>query len=115
MLIIDADLGLANIDVLLGLKPQARISEVVDEMARIEDVIISYDVGVDVVPASSGIAKLADLSWEDCRYLASEIERIGYGYDYVIVDTGAGIGRSVLSSLPQAMKYYWLSIMKLHR
>ncbi|KAK3608837.1 hypothetical protein CHS0354_006878 [Potamilus streckersoni] len=96
VLILDADFGLANIDILLNLNPSRTIEEIFRNSLRIEDVIIEGPLGVDVIPASSGIQEMAELSLLQQKYLINELSRIQYNYDYLMIDTGAGIHSNVL-------------------
>lgn len=95
VLLLDADLGLANINVLLGLEPKSTIEQVLAGQSAIDDVIVHYRDDLDIIPASSGIQYLTHLTPEKCRQLIEAIETIGLLYDYILVDTGAGIGENV--------------------
>ena len=95
VLLLDADLGLANLNVLLGLKPTSTIEHVLRGSARAQDIIINYKPGLDLIPASSGIQTLAHLDEDTCKSLSHSIEEVGHNYDYLLVDTGAGIGNNV--------------------
>ncbi|MEN8131798.1 MAG: P-loop NTPase, partial [Pseudomonadota bacterium] len=62
VMLLDADLGLANVDVLLGLKPKVNLSHVLDGKHGLEEIILLGPAGVGIVPSSSGVARMANLS-----------------------------------------------------
>jgi flagellar biosynthesis protein FlhG len=97
VLLLDADLGLANVDVLLDLKPQANLHDVLKGNASLDDVILKGPGGVSLIPAASGVSTLGALTTDERLGLFSEIERVAFQYDYLLIDTGAGIGADVLS------------------
>lgn len=96
VLLLDADLGLANINIMLGFKPAATIADVLHGNATIQDIIVSHDTGFDIIPATSGMAEMTQLNEHERLHLLSLLEEIGYDYDYIFVDTAAGIGDNVL-------------------
>ncbi len=95
-LIIDGDLGLANVDVLLGLKPENSIFEVLTGRLTIDDVLVRGPLGITVLPAGSGIAALQNLDASMRDLFLDDIRRIANRFDTVIIDTGAGISETVL-------------------
>lgn len=96
VLLLDADLGLANINVLLNIEPKGTIHDILQSKADISKILVEYTEQVDIIPASSGIHHISDLSYDECRTIADLIEPLGNQYDYLLVDTGAGIGNNVL-------------------
>lgn len=96
VLILDADLGLANVDVLLGLRPEVTIADVLQGRANIEEILLDGPDGVSVIPAASGIEELSRLTNAQRQHLMHEIENIAYDFDYLLIDTGAGIGPEVM-------------------
>ncbi len=96
VLLLDGDLGLANINILLGFKPQRTLQEVVDRKAGLKDVIVHDPLGIDILPASSGVPEMTMLSEESRFGLVSAFDEYSSAYDYVLVDTAAGIGDNVL-------------------
>ncbi len=96
VLLLDADLGLANINVMLGFNPGATIAQVLDGSASIKDIIISDPSGFDILPATSGIPDVVELNEEQRMTLLAQISGLGEDYDYLLVDTAAGIGESVM-------------------
>ncbi len=96
VLLLDADLGLANIDVVLGLRSEYTLQHVLSGEKSISDIILEGPGGMSILPAGSGVAELADLSEEAKIQLFGELESLDMPFDYLLVDTGAGISRTVL-------------------
>lgn len=96
VLVLDADLGLANIHVVLGVQPRATINEVMNGKAALKDVVVTYAPNFDIIPASSGVSDMTELSEGERMALVAALDEFGAGYDYLIVDTAAGIGANVL-------------------
>lgn len=99
VVILDADLGLANIDVLLGKRPKYNISHVIEGNKKIEDIIIEVEGGLRIIPASSGIEKLANLKKEDMDSFISQLKNVEENVDFFFIDTAAGISQEVLGFL----------------
>jgi flagellar biosynthesis protein FlhG len=96
VLVLDADLGLANVDVMLGLAPRLTIKHVLDGECSIEDIVLTGPCGIKVIPASSGIQELSDLKPEQQISLMNSLDYFDHALDYMIVDTGAGISKNVM-------------------
>jgi len=97
VLLLDGDLGLANVDVLLGLTPKGTLEQVIKGEVQLRDVIVQTPHGVSVVPASSGISRMAELSNVEHAALIREFNQLPDNYDVLVVDTAAGIASSVRS------------------
>lgn len=95
VVLLDADLGLANVDVLMGLKVKKTLADFVSGEAGLDEIIISSDDGVRLIPAASGISSMASLSTEARGQLIQEISAQISAPDVLIVDTGAGIDETV--------------------
>ena len=91
----DADLGLANVDVLLGLSVRQNLSHVLDGTCELSDIIVDGPGGLKIVPASSGVARMSDLGVAECGGLIQAFSELGTELDLLIVDTAAGISTSV--------------------
>lgn len=92
----DADLGLANVNILTGLYPQYGLAHVMEGSHSLSDIMIRNVNGIDIIPGTSGVEKLADLtSHEAVRLIESFLELPDY--DYFLIDTSAGISSQVLS------------------
>ncbi len=96
VLILDGDMGLANVDIMLGLQPELTILDVLSGNAKLEDTIISGPLGIDLIPSGSGISQLANLSPVQKQALLTAISELERHYDVLIVDTGAGIHDQVM-------------------
>ncbi len=97
VMLFDADLGLANVDVVLGLSPKLNLSHVISGQAGLEEVLVDAPGGFTIVPASSGTQRMAELTPAEHAGLIrcfSELER---DVDVLLVDTAAGISESVVS------------------
>ncbi len=92
----DADLGLANVNILTGLFPEHGLEEVISGKYSLGEIMIRNFQGIDIIPGSSGVEKIADLSPEESKRLISSFLELG-AYDYFILDTSAGISSQVLS------------------
>jgi len=96
VLVLDADLGLANVDVLLNLKPKGTLHDVLKGNLRLDDIVLEGPGSISIIPAASGVEELHELKSEAKLLLLKEIERIAYRYDYLLIDTPAGIGSDVM-------------------
>jgi len=94
--LLDADLGLSNVDVLLGISPKLTLEDVLFEGVPMEQAILRAGPGLDVIPGGSGVSRLADLSRDSRATLATEFAKLE-GYDYLIVDGSPGISSQVIS------------------
>ncbi|WKZ57146.1 MAG: MinD/ParA family protein [Bdellovibrionota bacterium] len=96
VMIFDADLGLANVDVMLGIRPQRTIHDVLEGRVRLEEVILNAPGGLRIIPAASGVSSLCALSARQRLSLTQQIEQVAEGVDYLLIDTQAGIGADVM-------------------
>ncbi len=96
VLILDADLGLANMDILLGLNPRYTINHVLKGEKRLEDVIITAPGGFKLLPAASGIQELTELDKAQRLFLLDELDALNDRFDVILIDTGAGISSNVM-------------------
>src|SRR3972149_645857 len=97
VLLVDLDLGLANVDILLGLRPEYTLQDVIEGRKQMKDIILQGPDGIKFVPASSGIEELTSLSEKQKEMLFKGFCDLDEELDIVIVDTGAGISSNVLS------------------
>ncbi len=95
-MILDADLGLANVDVILGLSPRYTIQHVLAGERTLNEVIVQGPRGILILPASSGVPELAQLNNAEKLFLLSEMEDIEEKIDLLLIDTSAGISDTVL-------------------
>ncbi len=97
VMIMDADLGLANVDVMLGICPRYNLSHVLSGERRLEEVVVTGPKGLKIVPASSGIKGMAELSAAQHAMLVRAFSELSHNLDVLLVDTAAGISDSVIS------------------
>jgi flagellar biosynthesis protein FlhG len=97
VMIMDADLGLANVDVMLGLQPKYNLSHVIKGECTLEEIILDAPGGIKVIPASSGVQNMAELSPSEHAGLIRAFSELNTDIDMLIVDTAAGISDSVVS------------------
>jgi flagellar biosynthesis protein FlhG len=95
VLILDADLGLSNVDILLHLAPRYNIQHVIRGEKRLKDVIVEGPHGVKVLPASSGVQELTHLDAFQRMRLLEEFEAYEEDIDVLLIDTSAGISENV--------------------
>jgi flagellar biosynthesis protein FlhG len=96
VLLIDADLGLGNLNILLGLTPRFTIQDVLSLGLDLADVIVEGPGGLKILPASSGIPELANLDEFQQLFLLNEMDHYTADVDVVLIDTGAGISPNVI-------------------
>jgi flagellar biosynthesis protein FlhG len=96
VLVFDADLGLANVDILLNTSVSVSIRKYLTGEAGLADIVIKDVYGIDIIPASSGFIELSSLSEEEHEKLVDIFVMLDGQYDYIIFDTGAGISENVI-------------------
>jgi flagellar biosynthesis protein FlhG len=94
--VLDADLGLANLDVVLGLAPRLSLLHVLRGERRLAEIVVDGPVGVQVIPAASGYEELTALGAAERIRLLDEVDALDLGLDVLLVDTAAGISGNVL-------------------
>ncbi|MGV3592166.1 MAG: MinD/ParA family protein [Gammaproteobacteria bacterium] len=97
VLLMDADLGMANVDVMLNIRPQYDLYHVITGQKTLDEVIIQGPLGVGIIPAASGVGRMADLSPHEHAGLIAAFDEIAHRVDTLVVDTAAGISDSVVS------------------
>lgn len=97
VILLDVDLGLANVEVLLGLSSLHNIEHVIDGSKSIREVMVQAPCGLCIVPGSSGLANVADLSESARQRLLDALETLQLEADFILLDTMAGIGRNAVS------------------
>jgi len=95
VLLIDADLGLANVNILLGTSPELTLEDLLRGEATAFDVTLPGPEGLTVLPAATGLAERDAWQPEDRGRLAEELGRLERGFDVILIDTGAGISAKV--------------------
>ncbi len=97
VVLLDADLGLANIEVLLGINSLYNLQHVVSGQQSMMDVVVDGPGGIQVVPGSSGIAKIADLGPNARNNVLAGLEELQRHADFILIDTMAGIGQNAVA------------------
>lgn len=92
----DADLGLANVNILLGISPEFTLGDLIEGTCSFDDLLVKDVHGIDIIPGSTGVAMLADLGTDLLELLIDKLSAME-NYDYIIFDTSAGISRQVVS------------------
>lgn len=95
VLLMDADVGLSNIDIMFGIAPKYNIKHLLAGEKNIKDIIVQTNEGVDIIPASSGIRELTQLSFQNKMKIVEELDSLDSDYDLFLIDTGAGISDNV--------------------
>ena len=96
VLIVDADWGLGNLDVLLGLAPRYNLSHVITGEKQIPDILLSGPGNMQILPASSGIQELTQLTVDQKIRLLTQLDELTDGMDILLIDTAAGISTNVM-------------------
>ncbi len=102
VLVLDADLGLANLDVVLNLHPKVTLHEVFTGKVQMEDAILPAPGGFSVLLAGSGLVEYSRLTPEVRDQLLKIIETLAPRFDHILIDTGAGISDVVLYAVSLA-------------
>jgi flagellar biosynthesis protein FlhG len=95
VLVFDADLGLANIDIIFGLNPKDNIEGVIKGEKELSKIIIEGPEGISIIPASSGVQDLTHLTEGQKINLLNEFDMLNDNFDVLLIDTGAGISSNV--------------------
>lgn len=96
VVIIDADFGLANVEIMLGIRPQYNMADLIYNDKNIDDIITKGPLDIGFISGGSGVQDMVNLSKEQVKILISKLVRLDTLADVIIIDTGAGISDSVL-------------------
>jgi flagellar biosynthesis protein FlhG len=94
--ILDADLSLGNIDIMFGMIPKYNVKDLIEGGRHIEEIVMEGPCGIKIIPATSGVCEFSNLSAEEKKILFSSLQALPE-YDFLIVDTSAGISSNVIS------------------
>ncbi|MDR1616404.1 MAG: MinD/ParA family protein [Syntrophomonadaceae bacterium] len=100
--LVDGDLGLANIDIMLGITPEYTLHHLITGKKSLEEIIIEGLFGLKIIPGWSGIENLLDLSSDEVKRIIAELSKIEDQVDYLIIDTGAGISKIITAFIKAA-------------
>jgi flagellar biosynthesis protein FlhG len=104
VVVLDADFGLANLDILLGLTPTFTLEHVLRGEKLLEEILLDGPFGIRIIPASSGIQELTRLDAAAELRLVQGLQRVSQGTDWLLIDTAAGIHDSVIKLLMAAQE-----------
>lgn len=96
VLIFDADIGMGNDDVLMGIYPKYNIFDIIFSGKSMEDIIVEGPNGISLIPGGSGLNKVQELLPEQRKLFLEELEGLDE-FDYILLDTGAGVNKTILS------------------
>ncbi len=95
VVVFDGDLGLANVDILLGIKSKYSLADVVKSGKKMSDIIVKYSDNFKIIPAGSGIEEMANINEPIFARIKNQLVDITKETDVLLIDTGAGISRKV--------------------
>lgn len=101
VLVMDADLGLANVNVAMGIIPKYNLYHLIRQKKKMKDIIINTDFGIQIVAGASGFSKIANLSNEERENFIEEIAKMD-AVDVIVIDTSAGVSSNVLDFIAAA-------------
>lgn len=104
VVLMDADLGLANVDVLLGVQAKYTLADVLDGTKTLREVMVNGPAGIKIVPASSGVQQMASLTHQEHAALIHAFSDLGDQLDVLLIDTAAGISDTVVSFVRAAQE-----------
>lgn len=105
VILIDGDLGMANVNVLLNVIPQYNLMHVINKKKTMKEIILDTEFGIKFIAGANGFSKIANLSEEELKYFAKQFSALGNA-DIIIIDTGAGIANNVLQFVAAADEVY---------
>lgn len=97
VIVLDGDLGLANVDVAFGITPRYSIKHLLTGEKRIEDILCKVEGGIQVLPGASGVIELANLDRGQLKHVLVNLGRLEKMADILLIDTGAGLGHTVVN------------------
>jgi flagellar biosynthesis protein FlhG len=104
IVVLDADFGLANLDVLLGLTPRYHLGHVLFGNKTLTEIMVQGPKGIRIIPASSGLQRMSELTLAQRNHLVECFTNLDCDTDYFIIDTAAGISRNVIHFLLSAQE-----------
>lgn len=96
VLLFDADMGLANVDILFGFAAKHSVADVLDGKFHLRDIMVEVATGMFVLPATSGLLQLEQPSQSELALLAEQMDELSEDFDVLLLDTGAGLRDTVL-------------------
>ncbi len=105
VILIDGDLGMANVNVLLNVVPQYNLMHVINKKKTMKEIILDTEFGIKFIAGANGFSKIANLNEEELKYFAKQFSTL-QNADIIIIDTGAGIANNVLQFVAAADEVY---------
>ncbi len=105
VILIDGDLGMANVNVLLNVVPQYNLMNVINKKRTMKEIILDTEFGIKFIAGANGFSKIANLSVVELEYFAKQFSELGNA-DIIIIDTAAGIANNVLQFVAAADEVY---------
>jgi flagellar biosynthesis protein FlhG len=105
VILIDGDLGMANVNVLLNVVPTYNLMHVINKKKTMKEIILDTEFGIKFIAGANGFSKIANLSVEELEDFAKQFGSLGTA-DIIIIDTGAGIANNVLQFVAAADEVY---------
>jgi len=105
VILIDGDMGMANVNVLLNIVPQYNLMQVINRQKKMSEIILNTECGIKFIAGANGFSKLANLTSDELEAFAKEFASLGNA-DIIIIDTGAGIAENVLKFVAAADEVY---------
>lgn len=105
VILIDGDMGMANVNVLLNIVPQYNLMQVINRQKKMSEIILDTEFGIKFIAGANGFSKLANLTSDELEAFAKEFASLGNA-DIIIIDTGAGIANNVLQFVAAADEVY---------
>ena len=105
VILIDGELGMANVNVLLNVVPQYNLMQVINKQKTMDEIILDTELGFKFIAGANGFSKIANLSVEELDYFAQQFSQLSNA-DIIIIDTGAGIANKVLQFVGAADEVY---------
>ncbi|NLM00556.1 MAG: MinD/ParA family protein [Treponema sp.] len=105
VILIDGDLGMANVNVLLNIVPTANLLHVITQHKSITDIVLNTEFGIKFIAGANGFSRIANLNETELDFFVKEFSQLSNA-DIIIIDTGAGISNNVLSFVAAADEVY---------
>lgn len=105
VILIDGDLGMANVNVLLGITPKSNLLDVITKKKEMHEIILNTEVGIQFIAGANGFSRIANLSDSERDNFAKEFTKLSSA-DIIIIDTGAGVSENVLRFIKAADEAY---------
>jgi len=101
VVVMDADLGLANVNVMLNMIPKYNLYHVIKKQKSIHEILVETEYGISIVAGASGFSQIANMSEQERQEFISELDTLSFA-DIIIIDTGAGVSSNVLDFIAAA-------------